>query len=101
MARLIAAPPKYEADVYIGYSNAEARYIIHWIDVFGGHYSSRGYGLRDGDAIEFRFPEGDGTIGFYNTFAYDRAADAWTMKLENGGKEGRTPFATDRLTRIK
>jgi hypothetical protein len=97
-----AVPSKYEADIYIGYSNADARYVVHWIDVWGGHYSLRGYGVRDGDSVEFRFPDGEGTITFFNTFAYDRARDAWTMKLENGLKDGkRTPFATDRLTRLK
>jgi hypothetical protein len=96
----VAVPPKYEADVYIGYSNTDKRYVAHWIDVFGGHYSSRGIGVRDGDSIEFRFAYDEGP--FFNTFTYDRAADAWTMKLENGTKDGkRTPFATDRLTRIK
>jgi len=96
----VAIPPKYEAVVYIGYSNTDQRYVAHWIDVFGGRYSSRGLGTREGDSIEFLFPYDDGP--FFNTFTYDRATDAWTMKLENGTKDGkRTPFATDRLTRIK
>jgi hypothetical protein len=32
----VAEPPEYQATVYIGRDNASARYVAHWIDVFGG-----------------------------------------------------------------
>ena len=96
-----ATPPKYEAHVYIGWSNASQRYDIHWMDVWGGHYSGRGAGTRTGDTIEFRFPDPDGSA-FFNTFAYDRAKDAWTMTLESSDRSGkRSPFASERWQRAR
>jgi len=93
-----ATPPKYEAHVYIGWSNAKQRYVIQWMDVWGGHYSLRGEGTRNADAIEFRFPDPEGD--FFNTFAYDRAKDTWTMTLENSDKTGkRSLFARERWER--
>src|SRR4029077_16001073 len=32
----IAQPPAYEALVYIGYQNADQRYVAHWLGVWGG-----------------------------------------------------------------
>ena len=39
----VASPPKYEADVYIGYDKAKNRYVAHWMDTFGGGFSSIGH----------------------------------------------------------
>jgi len=95
----LATPPKYEAHVYIGWSNAKQRYDIHWMDVWGGHYSGHGEGKRTGDSIEFRFGD-EGA--FFNTFAYDRAKDAWTTTLQNSDKSGkRSLFATERWQRVR
>jgi len=66
----LATPPKYEAHVYNGWSNTSQHYDIHWMDVWGGHYSGRGVGARTGDTIEFRFPDPD--CAFVNTFASER-----------------------------
>jgi len=97
----LAIPPKYEAHVYIGWSNASQRYDIHWMDVWGGHYSGRGAGTRTGDTVEFRFPDPDGSA-FFNTFAYDRAKDAWTMTLENADRNAkRSLFASERWERAR
>jgi hypothetical protein len=96
----VATPPKYEAHVYVGWSNTDRRYVIHWMDLWGGHYSSRGFGKRSGDAVEFRFADGEGA--FFNTFTYDRAKDTWTMVLESGDRDGkRSPFAVDRLEKAR
>jgi hypothetical protein len=96
-----ATPPRYEAHVYIGWSNANQRYVIQWMDVWGGHYSLRGEGTRTGDTIEFRFPDPDGSA-FFNTFAYDRAKDTWAMTLENSDKSGkRALFARERWERMR
>lgn len=96
----LATPAKYEAHVYIGWSIEKQRYDIHWMDVWGGHYSGHGEGARSGDTIEFRFPDADGV--FFNTFAYDRAKDAWSTTLENSDKSGkRALFATERWQRAR
>jgi hypothetical protein len=96
----LATPSRYEAHVYIGWSNTSQRYDIHWMDVWGGHYSTRGVGTRTGDTIEFRFSDPDGA--FFNTFAYDRAKDAWSMTLENSDRSGkRSLFASERWERAR
>ena len=97
---MASVEPGYEADAYVGLSHAGKHYVIHWMDVWGGDFAMSGKGTRRGDSIEFRFPGEDGD--FYNTFSYERAADRWSMKLENADKAGkRTPFATERWERAK
>ena len=97
---MASVEPGYEADAYVGFSHAENRYVIHWMDVWGGHFAMSGKGTAKGDAVEFRFPGDDGD--FYNTFSYDRGADRWSMKLENADKAGkRTLFATERWERAR
>jgi hypothetical protein len=94
----VADPPAYEALVYIGYQHADQRYVVHWLDVYGGKFSAVGYGKRSGDAIEFAFQYDDGP--FYNTFAWDPGAQSWTFKMESAAKDGsRRLFAVDTLRR--
>ncbi len=94
----IAQPPEYEALVYIGYQYGDHRYIVHWLDVFGGKFSAIGYGKRSGNAIEFAFRYDDGP--FFNTFTWDPVAQSWTFKMESSDKEGkRRLFAVDTLRR--
>ena len=93
-----ASPPQYEADVYIGYSNAAKQYVAHWIDNFGGHFSAVGRGRREGNSVEFRFEYPTGP--FYNTFTWDPKAGTWSCQLESVAKDGtRTTFARDTLAR--
>src|SRR5579864_3631489 len=48
---VIPGRPVYEADVYVGYDNASERYVIHWIDIYGGRFSETlGYGTRTANA---------------------------------------------------
>ena len=43
----VQKPPQYEAMVFIGYDNTSERYVVHWIDVFGGRASETlGCGVR-------------------------------------------------------
>jgi hypothetical protein len=96
--RDMASPPQYEADVYIGYSNATKQYVAHWIDNFGGHFSAVGRGKRQGNSVEFRFEYPTGP--FFNTFTWDPKSGTWSCHLEsvdNGGT--RTTFAKDTLVR--
>ena len=91
-------PPRYQADVYIGYSHADQEYVAHWIDNFGGHFSAAGRGKRRGNSIEFRFDYPNGP--FFNTFTWDPATGTWTCHLEAVSKDGiRSTFARDRLVR--
>ena len=94
----VANPPAYEALVYIGYQHADQRYVVHWLDVFGGKFSAIGYGKRSGDSIEFAFQYDDGP--FFNTFTWDTLAQGWTFKMESVDKDGkRRLFAVDTLRR--
>lgn len=96
--RDVATPPRYEAEVYIGYAHAAKEYVAHWIDNFGGHYSAVGRGRREGHSVAFRFEYPDGP--FFNTFTWDPATGTWTCHLEAVGKDGvRSTFARDRLVR--
>jgi len=41
--------------------NLSERYVVHWIDVFGGRFSETlGYGKRVGNEIDFIFEYPDG-----------------------------------------
>lgn len=94
----VADPPTYEALVYIGYQQADERYVVHWLDVYGGKFSAIGYGKRVGDTIAFVFQYDDGP--FYNTFKWDARTESWTFTMESAGKDGkREPFAVDTLRR--
>src|SRR5256886_13398943 len=46
---------EYEAIVFIGYDNMGERYVVHWIDLFGGGFTETlGYGRLQGQvAIRF------------------------------------------------
>ena len=90
-------PPAYEALVLIGYDHSDQRYVIHWLDNFGGKFSAKGSGKRVGDSIPFEFQYPDGP--FYNTFSWD-AKNTWTCLLESQDKDGkRVRFAQDTLRR--
>jgi len=91
-----AQPPAYEALIYIGYQQAEQRYVVHWLDVYGGKGSAMGYGKRAGESIEVAFQYDDGP--FFNTLTWDTLGQGWTFKMESVNKDGkRQLFAIDTL----
>ena len=66
----VQKPPQYEAMVFIGYDNTSERYVVHWIDVFGGRASETlGCGVRSGNSIKFIFEYPNGP--FHNTFTWN------------------------------
>jgi hypothetical protein len=95
----VATPAQYEAMIFLGYDNASDRYVVHWIDIFGGRFSETlGYGKRDGNSIKFIFEYPDGP--FHNTFTWNPAEKTWTFLMEHKNKEGKwTTFATDTVRR--
>ncbi len=93
-----AQPPAYEALIYVGYQHAEQRYVVHWLDVYGGKGSAIGYGKRSGDSIEVAFQYEDGP--FFNALTWDTLGQSWTFKMESVNKDGkRQLFAIDTLRR--
>lgn len=100
-----AGRPQYEALVFIGYDNMSARYVVHWIDVFGGRFSETlGYGNHVGDggsadnAIRFVFEYPDGPL--HNTFTWNGEAGTWSIVIRQKDEGGHwTSFADELLVR--
>jgi hypothetical protein len=79
--------PEYMARVFIGYDCLSERYVVHWLDNYGGRFSETlGYGTRNGKAIDFRFEYPDGP--FINVFSYDSDKESWTFKSRSKNKKG-------------
>jgi Protein of unknown function (DUF1579) len=78
---------KYEAMVFIGYDNAGRHYVVHWIDVFGGHFSQTlGSGQREGNVLKitFNYPDGE----FTNTLTFDPKDSTWSSLMRQKQKSG-------------
>ncbi len=97
--RDVAKPPAYEATVLIGYDDIDKRYVVHWLDVFGGGPSQTiGYGSRSGNALKFLFAYPDGP--FVNTFTWNAENDTWQFVMQQKDQSGRWKiFAEDSLSR--
>ena len=98
--RHVENPPAYEATVFIGWDQMQERYIVHWLDVFGGRSSQTlGHGTRNGNILKFMFayPEHP----FVNTFTYNPESKTWNfvMQQKNDDKSW-SVFAEDNLSRI-
>jgi hypothetical protein len=79
---------KYEAMVFVGYDNASERYVVHWLDVYGGRFSETlGYGRRSGDSIEFVFEYPDGP--FHTTFSWNPETKTWQWRMRTKDKVGK------------
>ena len=92
-------PSQYEARVYIGYDTVNKRYIVHWIDMFGGRVSETlGYGNREGNSIKLEFNYPDGL--FHNTMTWHPESKSWTTLLEQKDQKGKwSVFAEEVLRR--
>jgi len=93
----VANPPQYEALVLIGYDGLAERYILYWMDDFGGAYSMVGRGKREGNTIEFQFDNADGP--FFNTLKWQPQERGWKMVLESTKDGKRELFAEDTVRR--
>jgi hypothetical protein len=72
-------PPRYEARVFIGPDTLPGHVLAHWMDNFGAAYSvppATGQVAGDSLTLDFPYPAG----AFHDTFVYNRATDAWTMR---------------------
>jgi len=93
-------PPAFEANIYIGYDNMSERYVVHWIDVFGGRFSETlGYGTKpDKNSIKFVFEYPDAP--FHNTFTWNSETKTWRFLMQTKDKSGKwVVFAEDNLRR--
>jgi len=95
----VATPPQYEAMAFIGFDHKMSRYVLHWLDVFGGRASEViGYGTLDEAAhsIYFTFSNPDGQ--FMNVYAFDPATKNWTSVMRQKSKGPWSLFAEDKFT---
>ena len=98
--RDVENPPAYEATVFIGWDPMQERYVVHWLDVFGGSSSQTvGHGTRNGNTIKFTFAHPEKPL--VNTFSYNPDAQTWNflMQQKNPNKSW-SVFAEDNLSRI-
>ena len=96
----VATPPQYEAMAFIGFDHKMSRYVLHWLDVFGGRASGViGYGTLDEAAhsIYFTFNNPDGSQ-FMNAYAFDPATKNWTSVMRQKSKGPWSLFAEDKFT---
>jgi hypothetical protein len=94
--------PPYEAMVFVGYDNMSERYVVHWLDIFGGRFSETlGFGERKNDeSIKFSFEYPSGPV--HNTFTRNPDKDLWSVLIEEKDDKGRwIVFANEVLERTK
>jgi hypothetical protein len=93
--------PQYEAYIYIARTGAaNGEYSCLWLDSTSGEGLVNGISCRaqrNGDSIPFVFRDPQGHVDFHTTFAYDRATDIWTWKLDNVKDDKPVPFARFKL----
>jgi hypothetical protein len=94
-----SVPPKYEADLYIGFDPKAHDYVAHWLDKFGAAGARVvATGQRHGDQIVLQFPYAQ--AAFRNTWTRQAQGDAWTLLIEAQEPDGHwSTFADYRLTR--
>ena len=90
----------YEAIGYIGYDNMSERYVVHWLDIFGGRVSeTMGFGSRVANGMRFVFEYPDGP--FTNVFTFDPSTRSWNLLLRQKNARGEwATFATEQWRRV-
>jgi hypothetical protein len=88
----------YEAMVFVGYDNAGKKYVVHWLDVWGGRFAEAvGYGTREGNTIKIVFDYPDGP--FHTNFTWVPESQTWKWFMEQKDKSGKwKPFGEMTLT---
>jgi hypothetical protein len=82
-----ATPPRYEADVFLGFDDKSADYVVHWLDRFGAAGARVvGSGKRTGSTLLTVFPYADGA--FCDTFAFDPKSGTWSLLIESQKRDG-------------
>jgi hypothetical protein len=94
----VESPPRYEALVMIGYDHEQGRYVVYWLDTFGGKFSEKGTGTRKDNSIQFVFQYPDGLL--HNTFTWDADDQTWRSLIEQQNEQDQwSIFAEDTLKR--
>lgn len=83
----VAEPPRYEADLCIGYDAKQGDYVAHWLDRFGaGGARVVATGKRDGDRLVIVFPYAEDALR--DRFTHDRASNGSTLLIEAQASDG-------------
>lgn len=82
----VEQPPKYEADVFLGFDAQAGDYVAHWLDRFGAAGARVvATGKRDGQRLVINYPYTEGV--FRDTFDFDAKSGKWTLVLERWGED--------------
>jgi hypothetical protein len=94
----VQLPPKYEAEVFIGFDAKANDFIAHWLDRFGAAGARVvARGERKGQQLVIVFPYTEGA--FRDTFSWEPASRSWSLLLESQSADGSwSTFATYTLT---
>lgn len=87
-----AGKPVYEAWLHIAWDKANGESVVMWLDNTGvTNFSADGvgHGKPAGDRIPFIWKLADGS-GIHNTFAYERASNSWSWKIDNIDTAGKS-----------
>jgi hypothetical protein len=93
------SPPKYEADVFIGFDPRANDYVAHWLDRFGAAGARVvASGVREGQRLVITFPYAESA--FRDTFVWLPTTQSWSLLLESQAANGTwSTFANYSLTR--
>ena len=87
--------------VFLGYSHKLDKYVVHWIDVFGGHFSRElglGVRTRKGDAVVVEFGK---DRWLRNTMTWSSQDQRWSMLIQQrDAKRKWVTFADTRFARV-
>ena len=95
----VKSPPTYEALVLVGYNHELGQYVVFWLDNFGGKFSEKGTGTREGDLLNsysriqmvWCITHSPGT----------QRVQTWVSLIEQQDENGQwSVFAEDRLQRL-
>jgi hypothetical protein len=96
----VQQPPKYEADVFLGFDAKAGDYVAHWLDRFGAAGARAvATGKRDGQRLVINYPYVEGV--FRDIFDFDAKAGTWTLKIDSWSEDDKvwSSFASYTLAR--
>jgi hypothetical protein len=95
----VNSPPRYEAELFVGFDHQGHDYIAHWLDRFGAAGARVvARGVRRDEQLVLMFPYAEGA--FRDTFTWLPASQSWTLLLESQQASGTwSTFASYTLTR--
>src|SRR5882757_7033527 len=83
----LSSPPRYEAEVFIGFDHKANDYIAHWLDRFGAAGARVvARGSREGQRLVMVFPYTEGA--FRDTFIWRPTTQSWSLHLESQAADG-------------